>query len=140
MKRLAAILLGYIISVSYVAHADVLSQLSREMGFLAARDQVLSNNIANSHTPNYSPQDIERKMSATGVSLAGTHPSHFTMDMGGYELKQAPVHERHPNGNGVTLEEELMKKNSNAMEMRKIANIYMKTKSIMKHAINGGKE
>jgi flagellar basal-body rod protein FlgB len=52
-------------------------------------------------------------------------------------LSTAKILEIKPDGNAVTLENELLKKNQNSVKLNQISNMYSKSKNIMKYAITG---
>lgn len=132
--------------------------ITRKMGWLAQRQQVLARNIANINTPGYKPKDIaapdfgallrgksmdNRPQSQYGneVPLVATHPAHFRIDpledpIAEQEVEiavtDAPMR---PNGNAVVLETELMKVNKTAMDYQLTTNIYRKYISMFKTAI-----
>ena len=130
--------------------------ITRKMGWLAQRQQVLARNIANIDTPGFKPKDIaapdfgallrgksmdNHRQYGGGVPLVATHPAHFRADpfedpIAEREIEiavaDAPVR---PNGNAVVLETELMKVNKTAMDYQLTTNIYRKYISMFKTAI-----
>ena len=139
--------------------------ITKKMGWLGQRQQVLARNIANINTPGYKPKDItapdfgalmrgnnlagatgtstagRRSQSGGGIPLVATHPAHFRADP-----LEDPVTDREmeiavadapirPNGNAVVLETELMKVSKTAMDYQLTTNIYRKYVSMFKTAI-----
>ncbi len=119
-----------------------LSQLSGYMDYLAARDAVISKNIANIDTPGYLPSDIEKPRenieTIHDIGLTTTNSMHIeTNPIQKYELVKSNVEELKPNKNGVNLEQELLNKNENTLKMQEIANLYSKTRGMLRLAIAG---
>lgn len=130
--------------------------ITKKMGWLGQRQQVLARNIANINTPGFKPKDIEapdfgaimrgnamgnQPPTGGGVPLVVTHPAHFRADP-----LEDPIIDREveiavpdapdrPNGNAVVLETELMKVSKTAMDYQLTTNIYRKYVAMFKTAI-----
>ncbi len=97
----------------------VFRMMSGKMRWLASRQGVLSQNVANADTPKYEAKDLkEVDFSKTDgattfrVELARTNPAHFarTGEKSDFDSeKQRSPYETLPTGNSVVLEEQLMK-------------------------------
>ncbi len=126
--------------VSY-AEAQTTYDLTEHMKYLAAREMVLSQNIANIDTPDYKPKDlIPNNKQQHGLKMSLTNPAHMQIDTyNSYSMIQGEILEIKPNGNAVTPEHELMKKNENAIKFNEISNLYNKSRQMLKVAINGSK-
>ncbi len=102
------------------------SALLERMNWLAARQRVLSENIANADTPGYQPRDLkplnfksflhESEPSAPTpagpLAMAVTAPNDIVpaSAQGGFALQQPnPDAETSPTGNGVVVENQMMK-------------------------------
>ena len=125
-------------------NTDLVGILSEQMNYLANKDVVISQNIANADTPKYTPIDIEHTRQGQDnnrVDLFVTNEAHISTNeiAKPYKTVSAEVKEIKSNGNGVTIEDELAKKSKNAMEMQKIANLYAKSKGMMKFVLTGQK-
>ena len=130
--------------------------ITKKMGWLGQRQQVLARNIANINTPGFKPKDIaapdfgaimrgnakdSRPPTGGGVPLVATHPAHFRADPledpitdREVEIAVTDAPER-PNGNAVVLETELMKVSKTAMDYQLTTNIYRKYVAMFKTAI-----
>lgn len=96
---------------------------SRQMKWLADRQSVTAQNIANADTPGYRSKDIEpfsSVLDGTAMSLTATAPGHMAMDAAGPEgfERQAgdswgSAHSR----NNVSVEQELMVASSSVRMM-----------------------
>jgi flagellar basal-body rod protein FlgB len=122
--------------------------MSRRMGWLTQRQEVLSQNIANANTPNYKPEDLkpftfqdalgdshrmEMTLTATG-HLPGTRP---TAD--NKARRQRDTYETKPDGNAVVLEEQMMKVGQTQMDYDTVLNLYKKQLSMIQTAARGSR-
>lgn len=97
---------------------DVLRQAQAMAAHAAARQSAIARNIANADTPGYRPVDLPTfaeawRAAGTGFALRSTRPGHVgTAEAGGAatEARPRPVPgAASPNGNGVSVEAEMMK-------------------------------
>ena len=131
----------------------------QKMHWHEGRQKVLAQNIANADTPLYTPQDITPldfkgllESSTSKLSLSGTtggNAGHLTTTdakhlgsgrtSGSYrqvsEKNQKNPYETSPSGNGVILEEQLLKMNKNYADHRLTTTIYQKNVDMLKAAI-----
>lgn len=131
-----------LVMVSTSAQASELNSFYDQMKFLSQRDRIISENIANADSPNYKPKELKRKGgSESDVSMSLTHPSHMDLDVGSgnFELTKAEILEIKPNGNAVTLENELLKKSENSLRLMESTNLYNKSRNMLKTAVVGNK-
>ena len=108
--------------------------------FLTRNDAIIAQNIANADTPKYKPKELKQKKGRRyNIELYKTNPMHISVNEKGnkYTLMQAEVTEIKPDGNVVSIENELLKKSQNSMQLHQIANLYNKSKNMMKYAITG---
>ncbi|MBE7157984.1 MAG: flagellar biosynthesis protein FlgB, partial [Rhodospirillales bacterium] len=81
----------------------------------ASRQGVLASNIANANTPGYQPRDVQSFQSLlagqTGLEPARTQSGHLsgTLGSGLVGLQKAQPQARSIDGNGVALDQQLMK-------------------------------
>jgi flagellar basal-body rod protein FlgB len=119
--------------------------LADKMRWHQARQGVLAENVANADTPNYVERDLspysfgdELKSTAT-VSVATTSPMHIQAqsdgDGGGFDSQSSPF-EITPSGNGVTLEDEMMKVAGNDMDYQAVTALYQRSIGIIRTAID----
>jgi flagellar basal-body rod protein FlgB len=124
----------------------LLSSLRQRMTWLHQRQDVLSQNVANADTPGYvardlKPQDFSSILSGetrNGSALLSTNPRHITMKSGGaarFDDIESPDGAPNPNGNAVSLEQEMIKVSETQAEFQAAANLYAKAMSLMKTAI-----
>ena len=126
----------------------VLSALRTKMQWHQERQRVLSENVANSDTPNFKPRDlIEPKFDVTGASAGSsmgalammrTSASHIAPADGGaqtFDENKRTGFETRPTGNAVSLEDEMMKVSANQMDYAAVTSLYSKSLHLLKTAI-----
>lgn len=141
MIRIVVGLLVYTFFISANAQENVLEVYKNYIDFLSKNDAVISQNIANADTPKYLPKKLEDKKNpfSYDIKLDTTNPMHIHAEEKNskYKLSTAEIVEIKPDGNAVTLENELLKKNQNSVKLHQVSNMYSKAKNIMKYAITG---
>lgn len=123
---------------------------TKRMGWLARRQEVLSQNVANADTPNFVPHDLKAQnfrsmLKASGadgakaVTLAQTDPGHIAprQDPGSkfHDAKDREDYETAPSGNAVVLEEQMMKVSETQTDYRMATSLYHKHISMIKDAL-----
>lgn len=124
--------------------------IGAKMDYLGQRQRVISQNIANADTPNYTPEDLAevdfgvlvRSIDGkTGKMLApmqtnANHINKFAMvDGNGKEIRDRDTYERSPAGNEVIVEEQLLKSNQTVMEYTLMTNLYRKQTGLFRIAM-----
>ena len=127
----------------------LLSMLRERMTWLNQRQDVLTQNVANADTPGFTARDLkpldfsqelrkaENPLRGSG-GLIVTDPRHITMPTGtsnsfqDYEVRDV---EANPNGNSVSLEQEMIKVSDTQAQFAAAANLYAKAMTMMKTAI-----
>ncbi|MBS1183192.1 MAG: flgB [Proteobacteria bacterium] len=126
----------------------VLQALKGKLRFHETRQKVLAENVANAETPGYTARDIKApdffRMAVEGDGDAGvstmlTNPMHIagpvigngtpfrSETVGGYEVK--------PDGNAVSLEDQMMKVTSNQMDFQTVTSLYQRSLGLLKTAV-----
>ena len=134
------------------------SMLKDRMGYLSQRQTVISENVANSDTPGYTPRDLQPfKISmptsgsgASGGGLAmapiqttGAHVASMvgsTASNGGstsqtWKPQEAPDSETRLDGNKVVLEEQMMKLNEARTSYDAAVSFYQKSMGLIELAL-----
>ena len=141
MLKIVVGLLIYTSFTSANAQENVLEVYKNYVDFLSKNDTVISQNIANADTPKYLPKKLEDKKNpfSYDIKLDTTNPMHIHAEEKNskYKLSTAEIVEIKPDGNAVTLENELLKKNQNSVKLHQVSNMYSKAKNMMKYAITG---
>ena len=131
-----------------ISDLPMLSALRTRMQWHQERQRVLSENVANSDTPNFKPRDlVEPKFDAAGASVGGgmgslammrTSSSHIAPAGGGadsFDQNKRVGFETRPAGNAVSLEDEMLKVSANQMDYAAVTSLYSKSLHLLKTAI-----
>ena len=117
-----------------------------KMDWLAQRQKILAQNIANANTPNYKARDlreldfnreIERVMNPT-VEPVRTNPAHHSgtlPERGPFRDDTPKVFEESIDGNRVVLEEQMQMVGSNKGQYTLALNLFKKNVSMLKTAL-----
>ena len=125
---------------------SLLDALTEKMKWHQARQSLLAENVANAETPGYRGRDLKafgfedqvRNASNVTLTTTATQPAHFSISSGaadGFGARSLNSFEITPEGNGVTLEDEMMKVASNQMDYQAITTLYNRSLKILKTAI-----
>jgi flagellar basal-body rod protein FlgB len=121
--------------------------LRERMTWLEARQNTLSQNVANADTPGFVardlvPQDFESLLKGAGaspfhVALAATEGQHIAITpvSAEYGSRDTPDVEQSPNGNSVSLEQEMIKVSDTQAQFQAATNLYSKALSMMRTAL-----
>jgi flagellar basal-body rod protein FlgB len=123
---------------------NLFQALSDKMRWHQVRQGVLAENIANADTPGYIQRDLdafsfgdELKSTAT-VTTSVTSPTHIQVTSGGLSGRfgdgSSPF-EITPSGNGVTLEDEMMRVSGNDMDYQAVTALYTRSMRLLKVAL-----
>ena len=106
----------------FLGDTPIFSMMKERMHWLADRQRVIAENVANADTPNYIARDLaepdfgamlRRRSSSQVLSAAQTDPQHFDANASGGSssgsLMRRPDFETTPTGNSVVLEEQMIK-------------------------------
>ncbi len=133
-----------------LSQAPLLSMLRERMTWLHQRQDLLSQNVANADTPGYAARDLKpmdfdamlKGNSASPRMMMTTNARHIglTGSAGGgkFEDYASPDVESSPNGNAVSLENQMIKVSDTQAQFAAAANLYAKAMSLMKTAIGRG--
>jgi flagellar basal-body rod protein FlgB len=118
--------------------------LADKMRWHQARQGVLAENIANADTPGYIERDLDpfsfggQMKSLAMVTTATTSPSHISVSSDGgtdgFGSESSPF-EITPSGNGLTLEDEMMKVSGNDMDYQTVTALYTRSMAILRTAL-----
>lgn len=107
----------------------------RRLSWVDQRQEVLAQNIANADTPGYRARDLapfEASLAEQGVSLARTSPAHLD---GSAALSAGPRERssgKAPDGNTISMEEQLGKVADTAGTQELVTNLYHKYQSLFR--------
>jgi flagellar basal-body rod protein FlgB len=127
----------------------IFSAIQMRMQNLSQRQQVIAQNLANSETPGYKSRDVSEPnfgdllQGAGGISIAkprveltGTMKNLGAVQpMGSGLVFDKDVTETKPDGNNVTLEDQLLKMGKVQADFSAMTNIYRKQMVLLKTAL-----
>jgi len=124
--------------------------MKARLGWLARRQEILAQNVANADTPNYKPKDIKPlnfkrflRGQTARMPLTITSPMHNA----GTRRASSPFgiqentnpYETSPDGNAVVLEEQMAKIGDTQLQHALTTELYRKHMSMIKIAIGRGR-
>lgn len=134
----------------------LMTGIERAMKHLAERQRVISENIANNDTPHFkarevTPPDFSELLAAQNIHKGAPHVArpHIRLTSGMTALGAQPpagatnivedsnTSETKPDGNNVTLEEQLLKMGGVQADFTAMTNLYRKQLMLMKKAVGG---
>lgn len=125
----------------------LLDALTDKMRWHQARQSILAENVANAETPGYKARDLKaysfaehlRESSSAELVANATDPDHFRISGGGdgdgFLAVRSAGFEVTPEGNAVTLEDEMMKVAGNQMDYQAITTLYSRSLRIIRTAL-----
>ena len=123
------------------------SALSDKMRWHEARQKLLAENVANAETPNYRGRDLkvfnfaehlaDQPFRNVGTTITNTMHIAATSSSGGaaFRARQANSFEITPEGNEVSLEDEMMKVTSNEMDFQAVTSLYTRSMKVLRTAL-----
>jgi len=118
-----------------MSQMDLMSKLEGRLQWLSGRQQVLTQNIANSDTPGYRAMEVSQPsfktmMGMASVPMAQTNKMHMDAARPGVSggivgVNRKPT-EVYATGNSVNLEDETRKAAENVMDFQMVSSIYKK--------------
>ena len=110
----------------------------RRMSWVDQRQAVLAQNIANANTPSYKARDLapfEASLAEQGVSMAVTDPLHLQGSSPATQGREQRASGKAPDGNTVSLEEQLGKVADTASTQELVTNLYHKYQGLFRMAL-----
>ncbi len=124
------------------------AMLRDRLGYLSERQSVIAQNVANSDTPGYTPSDLKPFSIASGgsqpqmqaVAVTMTSPMHLSPTSskavsGPYKPRKNADSETTLDGNGVVLEDEMIKMNQTRMDYDAAISFYQKSLGLIRMAV-----
>lgn len=129
-----------------LADLPLITALTEKMKWHQTRQGLLAENVANAETPGYRGRDLKafgfeehmRNLSVTRIATAVTNSSHIAAAGSGgdgFGARRINNFEITPEGNGVTLEDEMMKVTSNQMDYQAATTIYTRSLKLIRTAL-----
>lgn len=129
----------------------IFKALNAKMHYLDTRQKVLAQNVANADTPGYVPKDLSKVdfgrvlqdvTKDRNLRVETTNPMHMPPPNTIEDPKNRGaklVYEVAPDGNEVSLEEQMVKSSQNTMDYNLMTTLYQKNVNIMRTAIGVGR-
>lgn len=121
-----------------ISEPSLISALKTKMRWHEARQSVLAENVANASTPNFRGQDLAPlELSSPGPAPTRTDARHMTLASLQEDGRAQGVDgfAKTPDGNGVTLEEQMAKAAQNQMDHQMAAMLYGKSLGLLRAAL-----
>ncbi len=131
-----------------ISDLPILAAIKGKMNWHQARQKLLAENIANAETPGYRGRDLAPysfeamvKESSAGVLVTRTtQPGHIATSMtggssSGFGARDMKNFEVTPEGNGVVLEDEMMKLTANQMDYQAATSLYSRSLKLIRTAL-----
>ena len=126
-----------------LADIPIFSMLRTRLDWAQARQRVLAENVANSDTPNFRPNDLAApKFDASSaiaqpVRLATTESGHLPGLNAAetFRSERPAAYDLRPTGNAVNIEDEMMKVAANQMDYQAVSALYTRSLNLLKTAI-----
>jgi flagellar basal-body rod protein FlgB len=126
----------------------IFSMLKSRLGYLSDRGRVIAENFANANTPGYQSHDLKpfsfqaHVQSAAGApapagTMAMTQPGHMQPPHGTASVQAVKTSDSEEtlDGNGVVLEDEMVKLTQNRMDYEAAIGFYQQSLSMLKMAV-----
>lgn len=129
-----------------LADLPLITALTEKMKWHQTRQGLLAENVANAETPGYRGRDLKafgfeehmRNLSVTRIATEVTDGNHIAAagsGADGFGARRINSFEITPEGNGVTLEDEMMKVTSNQMDFQAATTIYTRSLKLIRTAL-----
>ncbi|NDF11788.1 MAG: flagellar basal body rod protein FlgB [Proteobacteria bacterium] len=124
----------------------IYQMMQQQLKYDSTRQTVLAKNIANVDTPGYVPSDVKApnfseilKHKTQGrLAMAVTQPGHLgtsTDAKGNLRIVKDKVTERSPNGNAVSLDDQMLKMQENSSDYQSTTTLYRKMSGMFRIAL-----
>lgn len=124
----------------------VFTALTDKMRWHQTRQGLLAENVANAETPGYRGRDLKQfdfaeqmnGFSSASVTTSATQKMHFSVggtEGGAFGAQRMANFEITPEGNGISLEDEMMKVTTNLMDYQAATSLYQKSIKILRTAM-----
>jgi flagellar basal-body rod protein FlgB len=133
-----------------LADIPLFAMLRSRLGYTSERQKLIAQNVANSETPGFRPRDLQpfsfqvKAAQAGGLAMTGaqavTQASHMMSPSarrpggGVFRERKAEVVETTLDGNGVSLEEEMLKMTDARMNYEAAIGFYQKSLGLLRMA------
>jgi flagellar basal-body rod protein FlgB len=128
-----------------IENISLFQAMNAKMAYLAERQKVISQNVANADTPSYKSQDLKKVDFSKLVNNISKNKAHVTMETSNplhqFAPDQSPIpkmgknttpYEVQPDGNSVVLEEQMVKASDVQMNYSMMLNLYRSTADMVR--------
>lgn len=124
-----------------ITDLPILSMLRNRMEWHQERQQLLSQNVANADTPGFRAKDLRqpdfsKELTGGALALTRSNKAHLASAGGDptFDLDRNSKYDISPVGNGVSLEDEMMKVAQNQMDFQAATALYSRSLGLIKTA------
>jgi flagellar basal-body rod protein FlgB len=130
-----------------LSRIPLFAAITKRMGWLGERQAVLAQNVANADTPGYASKDVKpldfaKLIAGTAhrLPLATTQAKHIlpVSASGAFEQVTDAASERSPNGNDVSVEEQMMKISDTNNDYALTTSLYKKQIGLLQMVLGRG--
>ena len=129
-----------------ISDLPIFAALRGKMEWNEARQKLLAENVANAETPGYRGRDLKEfefgemvaKSSISSMAAVTTQPGHIAIkgtQGGEFGARAMNSFEITPDGNGVVLEDEMMKVAANQMDYQAATSLYARSLKLIRTAL-----
>ncbi len=129
-----------------IAELPLFSAMKQKMHWHQDRQGLLAENVANAETPGYQGRDLKAfsfkqqlgQFSVAQVTTSTTNTKHLQISIGsngGFGAQRMNSFEVTPEGNAVTLEDEMMKVTANQLDYQMVTTLYTRSMGLYRSAL-----
>jgi flagellar basal-body rod protein FlgB len=129
-----------------IGNIPLFTALAEKMRWHQTRQSLLAENVANAETPGYRGRDLAafsfadhmRNVSTARIETTATSGRHIVASASageGFGARAMNSFEITPEGNGVTLEDEMMKVTANQMDYQTVTTLYSRSVKLLRTAL-----
>ncbi len=129
-----------------IGNLAIFQAIKARLEWSQSRQKLLAENVANADTPGYKGRDlvkfdfanVMKEQNTASIATVTTNPRHIVArngGSGGAEKFAVQSYEITPNGNGVVLEDEMMKVAANQMDYQAAASLYARSVKLLRTAL-----
>ena len=112
----------------------------QRLAWVGRRQELLAQNVANANTPGYQPRDLSPFARALaqadgGAALTRTDPKHIAVTGSAQSERPVRPREHSPDGNGVSMEDQLTKVADTSNTQELVSNLYRKYQGMFRTAL-----
>ncbi len=129
-----------------IGNISIFAAMKQKMQWHQTRQTLLAENVANAETPGYRGRDLKafnfgeqvNQFSSVQLTTTATNAKHMQISVssnGPFAVQKMNNFEITPEGNGITLEDEMMKITANQMDYQAVTTLYTRSMKLMRTAL-----